>query len=787
MTHPLAPLAGYRQFVVVKTVPKVDGRTDKFPMSAAGAVVDAHDAAHWLSWAEAHALATAWGPGYGIGFVLTAADPFWCLDIDGALTAEGWSPLALQLVAALPGCAVEVSQSGRGLHIWGRGQVPPHAKKNTRLHIELYTELRFIMLGSSANGEMAEACPTIAAVAAEYFPPRVAGASVLAEGPVPEWRGPVEDADLLRRALASRSLAAAFGSKAAFADLWDANESVLSRAFPPDASSSSAWDGSSVDMALASHLAFWTGRDMARIERLMRQSKLAREKWDDREDYLEVTIENACSMNRDVCQDKAPAIEHLQQPAPPAAGPGHAAPPATRSKEPELITGSTYLSPAQQIEVFKGCVYVKSLDRVMLPDGSLLKQSQFKAAYGGFSFVMDNENKRTVRNAFEAFTESQAVRFPRADGTCFKPQEPFGALCSYGNRVLVNTYQPTRFPRVAGDITPFMRHMEKLLPNERDRWLVLCFMAAIVQFPGVKFQWTIMLQGVEGNGKTFLSRCVARAVGDEYTHWPKASKLAKQFNAWMVGKIFYAVEDIYTNENVDVIEELKPMITGGDGLEIEGKGVDQVSMEICGNFILNTNHKTGIRKTRNDRRFAVFFTAQQQVEDLARDGMTGSYMHDLYEWARTGGYSHVAHWLATLAIPDDMNPAKGLQRAPVTSATAEAIAASLGSVEQEIVERIEQGDSGFAGGWISTFALARLLDSMRKGAAIPPNRRRDLLRGLGYDYHPGLIEGRVNNPVLPDAGKPRLFIKIGHPDASLTAPAEIAKAYTQAQGIATPK
>jgi hypothetical protein len=67
------------------------------------------------------------------------------------------------------------------------------------------------------------------------FPPgagKHAGAFVLTSEPVPEWRGPVDDDDLIRRALNSRSAGAAFGARASFADLWTANVDVLRVAYP---------------------------------------------------------------------------------------------------------------------------------------------------------------------------------------------------------------------------------------------------------------------------------------------------------------------------------------------------------------------------------------------------------------------------------------------------------------------------------------------------------------------------------------------------------------------------
>jgi hypothetical protein len=303
--HPLAPLAAYRQFVTVKLVPLPNGKTDKLPVSPFGQVgVDAHSPANWQTWQDAQHLAQGLGSSYTVGFVLTANDPFFCLDIDGALMPDGsWSPLSQQLVAALPGCVVEVSQSGRGLHVWGAGPVPEHTMKNVPLGIEFYSSLRFIALGSSHVGQMVYPNPHVAAVCARFFPPKADAADIPDEGPREDWIGPADDDELIQRALGSTSMRSALAGRATFADLWNANVEVLARSYPSD---TSEWDGSSADAALAQHLAFWTGCDVARIERLMRRSSLVRDKWDDRADYLvQRTIMGACGQARDVYRDPA--------------------------------------------------------------------------------------------------------------------------------------------------------------------------------------------------------------------------------------------------------------------------------------------------------------------------------------------------------------------------------------------------------------------------------------------------------------------------------------------------
>ncbi len=770
---PLAPLISRDQWIVVLLTPLPGGKTRKLPCNYRSGTpgVDAHNPQHWTTYETARSVATTCGPEFTVGFVLTEADPLWCLDIDGALnvTTGQWSDVAQHLCGSLQNTVIEVSQSGRGLHIWGQGPVPAHSSKRVDLQIELYTERRFICIGTGQVGDMSQPCPNIAAIAAQYFPPRVsAGLDVPDDGPRADWHGPSDDAELIRRALKSRSAASAFSGKASFADLWTADADALARTYPAEGG---GYDASSADAALASHLAYWSGCHVARVERLMRQSALARSKWDERADYLvERTIMGACSSQRDVLQDK-----------PTEPGPSTSSAPAAAAMR--RVEGETFLSPDAQVEHFKGCVYVLGVHRVLVPGGHLLRPDQFNAQYGGFTFAMDARNEKTTRKAFEAFTESQALKAPKVDGTCFRPDLPYGAIVQDPGRTRANTYAPVDVPRKPGDVKPFLDHLAKLLPNDRDRMICLCMLAALVQHQGYKFQWAIVLQGVEGNGKTLLSRCVAAAIGARYVHWPKASKLAGNFNGWMVGRTFFAVEDIHTSENVDVIEELKPMITGGDGLEIESKGVDQISAEICGNFMFNTNLATGIRKTRNDRRFCWLATAQQQFSDLARDGMSGDYMHRLYTWLGRDGYAIVSEYLWTFDIPDEFNPATGCQRAPITSSTEAAIEAGMGRVEQEIMQAAERGDPGFANGWISTLAVERLLSGIPRCRDLTPLKRAGVIESLGYVVHPGLAstKGQVHHPVLPDGGKPKLYITKTHPSSAIGKAADVARAYTADQ------
>lgn len=320
---PLAALAEEPTFCLYKTSPHPDkpGKLEKRPCNYLGEVCDAQDPANHMTAELACQWAAHYGPPYGVAKVFPKGGKFFFLDIDNCMQPDGqWLPLAQTMFQRFAGCAIEVSASGRGVHIFGRGPVPEHGCRNTALGLELYTEGRFVALtGTGAVGDAGHA-PDPAAIrwlVDSYFPPRAgAGGDRDAEwtdGPCAEWRGPTDDDDLLRRALRSQSNRSALLGTAGFADLWEARDDVLAATYPADGGSSSGYNGSSADAALAQHLAFWTGRDCARIERLMRRSALHRQKWDDRDDYLPRTILNACRMQRDVLQDREvePAVPTL--------------------------------------------------------------------------------------------------------------------------------------------------------------------------------------------------------------------------------------------------------------------------------------------------------------------------------------------------------------------------------------------------------------------------------------------------------------------------------------------
>jgi hypothetical protein len=202
----------------------------------------------------------------GIGFVVSPDDPYVGIDIDDCITQSPdgpvLSPAATARINALA-TYTEVSPSGKGIRMFLRGILPPGGRK--RGPYEMYDEGRFLtMTGRRWPGTPATIEPrqneleAFHAIVFPAAPPMAAAAPRIAAAP---GDLPADD-ELLRIAF-----------KAANGRMI---ESLWGGAIDQHNN-----DHSAADLALATQLAFYTGPDEARLDRLFRRSGLMRDKWDE--------------------------------------------------------------------------------------------------------------------------------------------------------------------------------------------------------------------------------------------------------------------------------------------------------------------------------------------------------------------------------------------------------------------------------------------------------------------------------------------------------------------------
>lgn len=405
------------------------------------------------------------------------------------------------------------------------------------------------------------------------------------------------------------------------------------------------------------------------------------------------------------------AYEDFGYKTPPVPQPVPSGQPAPQQQQPDASVPmpqteefGDILSEQECKSYFNNCFFVERQGEILTPRGRFMNSTKFNGAYGGKLFVITPDGK-TTDEPWKAATRSTMWTVPKVDHIRFLPDQPtFAIIEDQLGRKGVNTYIPIRIRSRAGDVTPFLRHMELMLPVESDRHILYRYFAHNVKFPGYKIPWAPMIQSTEGVGKGFIQEVMETILGEMYTYSPKAEELVKSgstFNAWQRGKLMIIVNEIKVDERRELIEILKPMISDRR-VEIQSKGVDQEMEDNPANWLFFSNFKNAIPVAQNGRRYSIFYSAIQSKSDLAGRGMNDAYFNGLFTWLRNGGSEAIAHWLLNYPVTMGDIP----MRAPETSSHAEAVKVSRGPLEVCILNAIEDALSGFRGGYISTLAVA---------------------------------------------------------------------------------
>lgn len=207
----------------------------------------------------------------GIGLALAENDGLTGLDLDHVFDPDTGEldPLAVEVLEQFAGTYAEISPSGTGLRIWCYGKAARSGKCSGAVKwLEVYTHPSSRYLTVTGERYGAATAITEQQVALDWlhrrFMEKDKDASTGGERAAPSLVGATLDLD--DAALLSKASAAKNG--AAFDALWAGDLSAHNG------------DHSAADMALLNALAFWTGKDAPRMDRLFRQSGLMRPKWD---------------------------------------------------------------------------------------------------------------------------------------------------------------------------------------------------------------------------------------------------------------------------------------------------------------------------------------------------------------------------------------------------------------------------------------------------------------------------------------------------------------------------
>ena len=306
----------------------------------------------------------------------------------------------------------------------------------------------------------------------------------------------------------------------------------------------------------------------------------------------------------------------------------------------------------------------------------------------------------------------------------------------------VSTFNLFRPPRLAlGDADqaePWLNHIRKVY-GEDDVAHILRWLAHRVQRPAEKINHALVLGGAQGIGKDTLLEPVKHAVGPWNFSDVSPAHLLGRFNGFVKSVILRVNEarDLGEMDRFSFYDHTKIYTAAPpDVLRVDEKHLREYYVFNCLGFIITTNYKTdGIYLPADDRRHYVAWSHR------TKDEFPSEYWNKLWGWYHSGGFGHVAAYLAEFDLVDFDAKAPP----PKTSAFWDIVNASSAPEDSEVADVID------ALGNPDALTLGQLIDrAAETGAAAADwlmerkNRRAMPHRMERCDYVP------VRNPDAND-------------------------------------
>ncbi len=286
-------------------------------------------------------------------------------------------------------------------------------------------------------------------------------------------------------------------------------------------------------------------------------------------------------------------------------------------------------------------------------------------------------------------------RIPEVYGRVYAPGKD--TLFSQNGIRVANLYPEYQVPDLPKELNPrdkrailtVLAHISHMLEHEEERTLFLNWLAYIVQNPGKRVNWAMLLQGVEGDGKSFFAFLLRTVMGVSNVKMLNANVLESDFNGWAIGQCVIVIEEprLQGHNRYDVLNRIKPLITN-PVVPIHAKGKEAYDAENTTNYYLPTNFRDALPLNNNDRRYCVLFSRWQSRESLSHfNAENPGYYVNLYRTLEECGPA-LRKWLVEHEVSEDF-PAGG--DAPRTSAHAYMVSASTPEPIAVINEIIEEG------------------------------------------------------------------------------------------------
>ena len=296
---PLEEMRNCRNWVGYRLTPRENGKNSKMPVNPHdGTNAKANDPATWGTYYEASRAVQNYNLA-GVGFEFgTQFQGYIGVDLDDVILENGSLKSFAQEIFDTLDSYTESSPSGKGIHIicksqtgmesWGYSKL---SHRDDNIGLEMYDSKRFFTITENVYGigkDVNDRTYQLQKVYEKYLNKLPASAPINSIPTDSYLAFPTPSAAILNTSMPAED-------KELWTNMFSSqNGEKIQSLFNGDTSSYS-YDDSRADLALCSYLAYWCNKDTIRIDRMFRQSKLMRAKWDagNNPSYGQRTIEKA--------------------------------------------------------------------------------------------------------------------------------------------------------------------------------------------------------------------------------------------------------------------------------------------------------------------------------------------------------------------------------------------------------------------------------------------------------------------------------------------------------------
>lgn len=244
-------------------------------------------------------------------------------------------------------------------------------------------------------------------------------------------------------------------------------------------------------------------------------------------------------------------------------------------------------------------------------------------------------------------------------------------IFSHDGLAYLNTFDPTSIPKTASKISTagykaigeVQKYFEIQYPNAEERKYALDWMAWVVNNPGRKINYMLLVLGGQGSGKTIVKKFMEYMLGEKNVATVSNKVIHGNFTSWQSGDILKVIEEIsVSGHRYDVMNSLKEPITN-ETLNVEFKHKDARQCVNTASYMAFTNDVGALPINSSDRRFLLVRSAFQHKNEVISFLKEDPTYFKRFEKAFTKYASEIRLWFSQWEYSDNF---KWDGNAPVT-------------------------------------------------------------------------------------------------------------------------